>query len=78
MGMMRMLNYRTYRMLKKNRRRGPNKNDILSIVILSLVVGSFALAWVDKDIRVTFADLAKVGVGGYIALMVPTGSDFRK
>lgn len=62
-------------------RRHPHrlsKNDILLIVVLSLVVGSFALAWVDKDIRVTFADLAKVGVGGYIALMVPAGGNRRK
>lgn len=65
-------------MLKPNRMRRLNKNDILSIVVLSLVAGSFALAWVDKDIRVTFADLAKVGVGGYIALMVPAGSDRSK
>jgi hypothetical protein len=69
---------RTDAMLKTKRARTLSKNDILSIVVLSLVIGSFALAWVDKDIRVTFADLAKVGVGGYIALMVPAGSDQRK
>lgn len=74
--MMTVLSSSTHAMLKTNRLRNLNKNDILSIVVLSLVVGSFALAWVDKDIRVTFADLAKVGVGGYIALMVP--SDRRK
>lgn len=53
------------------------KYNTLSMVVLSLVVGSFALAWIDRDIRVTFADLAKVGVGGYIALMVPAGGDRR-
>jgi hypothetical protein len=35
---------------------------------LVLVIGSFALAWVDEDARATFADFAKVGVGGYIGL----------
>lgn len=64
-------------MQKTKRSRTTSKNDFLSIVVLSLIIGSFALAWVDKDIRVTFADLAKVGVGGYIALMVPAGSERR-
>jgi len=64
-------------MQKTKRSRPPSEKDFLSLVVLSLIIGSFALAWVDKDIRITFADLAKVGVGGYIALMVPAGSDRR-
>ncbi|MBD2075835.1 hypothetical protein H6F86_18445 [Phormidium sp. FACHB-592] len=64
--------------LKTKRIRTLSKNDILSIVVLSLVIGSFALSWVDKDIRATFADLAKVDVGGYIALLFPAESDQRR
>lgn len=46
--------------------------DLLPFVVLALIIGSFYLALVDKNARSTFLDLAKVGVGGYIALMVPS------
>lgn len=62
-------------MSQRKQRQPLSKNDILSFVVLGLVSGSFILSWVDKDVRDTFADLAKVGVGGYIALMVPAKGD---
>lgn len=62
-------------MSQRKQRQPLSKNDILSYVVLGLVSGSFALSWVDKDVRHTFADLAKVGIGSYIALMVPSRSD---
>jgi hypothetical protein len=62
---------KTTAMRNTNRPRSTSKPDILPLVVLGLVIGSFALAWIDENARTTFADLAKVGVGGYIALMVP-------
>ena len=59
-------------MVKRKRPRTLHKPDILPFVVLALVIGSFALACIDKDARATFADLAKVGVGGYIGLMMPS------
>ncbi|MEP0873620.1 hypothetical protein NDA01_28070 [Trichocoleus desertorum AS-A10] len=52
-----------------------SKNDMLSFVVIGLGSGLFALACVDKDIRHTFADLAKVGVGSYITLTLSFKSD---
>ncbi|MBD2121370.1 hypothetical protein [Trichocoleus sp. FACHB-262] len=59
-------------MRKTKRSRRPQKLDVLPFVILVLVIGSFALACIDENARATFADLAKVGVGGYIGLMMPS------
>ena len=42
-----------------------------SLVVLVLVLGSFILAVIDRDYRVAFADLAKIGVGGYLAQIIP-------
>ena len=49
----------------------PFKGGVLPVIVLLLVTGSLALAFIDKDSRASFADLAKVGVGGYIGLMMP-------
>lgn len=62
-------------MSQQKQRKSWYKRDLLPVIVLSLVVGSFILALIDKNIRITFADLAKVGVGGYIALMVPPGNN---
>lgn len=42
-----------------------------SLVVLILVSGSLALAIEDKQFRAVFADLVKVGLGGYLAQLVP-------
>lgn len=65
-------------MVNRKRPYTPCKHDILPFVVLSLVIGTFALALIDENARTTFADLAKVGVGGYIGLMVPTSSRTNK
>lgn len=49
--------------------------DFFSMVVLSLVVGVFIFSWIDKDARDAFAELAKIGVTGYIALLVPKRCD---
>ena len=49
----------------------------LSGISFFLIIGTFALAVIDKDMRVPFSDLAKVGVGGYIGYLMPK-NNFRK
>jgi hypothetical protein len=44
------------------------------LVVLALVVGFFALAIVDQSYREPFADLTKVAVGGYLAMLLPTSN----
>lgn len=53
------------------KKQSPMNAEILAIIVLILVSGSFSLALIDKDSRSAFADLAKVGVGGYIGLLIP-------
>lgn len=48
-----------------------DKLQTRSLVVLVLVFGSFILAVIDRDYRVAFADLAKIGVGGYLAQIIP-------
>ena len=48
-----------------------DKLQTRSVVVLVLVSGSFILAIVDRDYRAAFADLAKIGVGGYLAQIIP-------
>jgi hypothetical protein len=52
----------------------PQKLNVRSVVVLLLVVGSFALAVRDERLRPVFGDLAKVGVGGYLGQMLPEGN----
>jgi hypothetical protein len=47
------------------------KDWSFSAVVALLVGGSMVLAVVDKDYRANFADLAKVGLGGYVGWMMP-------
>jgi hypothetical protein len=47
------------------------KDLVLASIVSTLVLGSLALAIIDENYRSTFVDLAKVGVGGYIGLMIP-------
>jgi hypothetical protein len=55
--------------MKRNRNLA--KNEILSFIMLIFVIGSLTLALLDKDSRAAFSDLAKVGVGSYIGLLMP-------
>jgi hypothetical protein len=47
------------------------KDWSFSAVVILLVGGSMFLAAVDKDYRASFADLAKVGLSGYMGWMMP-------
>lgn len=44
---------------------------VRSIVIILLVTGMFVLAFLDAQFRPAFADLAKVGIGGYFGQIIP-------
>ncbi|HEY9726615.1 MAG TPA: hypothetical protein V6D50_09225 [Chroococcales cyanobacterium] len=46
----------------------------LFAVIVILLVGFFVLAVMDESYRPAFADLAKVGIGGYLAMLIPTSN----
>jgi hypothetical protein len=45
--------------------------SVRSIVILSLLGGSIYLAIKHEEYRSQFADLAKVGLGGYLGQLIP-------
>lgn len=45
---------------------------VRSVVVLILVIGTFVLALKDDKFRVAFGDLAKIGVGGYLAQLIPS------
>lgn len=45
--------------------------SVRSIVILSLLGGSIYLAIKYEEYRPQFADLAKVGLGGYLGQLIP-------
>lgn len=47
------------------------KEGFLTIVVLSLVLGSLGIAILDPQFRPAFADLAKVGISGYLGWMIP-------
>lgn len=46
-----------------------------SFVVLVLVGGVFYLSIIDKSVREAFADLAKIGIGGYLGQLVPRKED---
>lgn len=48
--------------------------QVRSVIVLLLVFGTLILAINDKNFRPTFGDLAKIGVGGYLAQIIPGGS----
>lgn len=39
--------------------------------ILLLILGAFVLALIDRENRAAFADLAKVGLAGYVGMQIP-------
>lgn len=45
--------------------------DTRSIVIIGLLLGCTWLAVADEKFRPSYADLAKIGLGGYLAQLVP-------
>jgi hypothetical protein len=57
-------------MKRRQRRYHLESSPVVWLVIL-LVFGALVLAIIDKDTRTTFTDLAQVGLGGYIALLMP-------
>ncbi|NEU77049.1 hypothetical protein PI95_032265 [Hassallia byssoidea VB512170] len=48
-----------------------SKLSVRSFIVIILVIGAFVLAIADHNFRPTFGDLAKVGVGGYLAQLLP-------
>lgn len=61
---------------KTNSRLNKNR-DLFSMLVLSLVVGLFIFSWIDKDARDAFSEVTKIGVTGYVALLVPSRYDSR-
>ena len=57
----------------RNSRNSLYRNHTWPVVVLVtlLVGGSLALAVIDESCRTAFTDLAQVGLGGYIALLIP-------
>ncbi|HYX19177.1 MAG TPA: hypothetical protein VE944_33480 [Nostoc sp.] len=47
------------------------KEGLLTVVVLALVLGSLGIAILDPQFRPAFADLAKVGIAGYLGWMIP-------
>lgn len=47
------------------------QSALLIAVVLSLVLGSLALAIIDQSFRPSFAELAKIAVAGYIGSLIP-------
>lgn len=45
--------------------------SIRSVVVMILVTGCLGLAIADKDFRPTFGRLADIGLGGYLAQLIP-------
>ena len=56
--------------MKRQQRYRTDGSPIVWIVIV-LVLGALMLAIIDESTRNTYTDLAKVGLGGYIALLRP-------
>lgn len=50
------------------------KANTRSLAILILLVGSLGLAIADREYRQIFGDIAKVGLGGYLGQMLPSGA----
>jgi hypothetical protein len=55
-----------------------NKEFAFVITITLLVGGSFGLAVIDKDYRPVFADLVKVGFGGFVGWVTSNRDRERK
>lgn len=49
--------------------------NVHSWITLTLVLGSFYLAIAHFEYREQFADLAKIGLGGYLGQMLPKRAD---
>jgi predicted CDP-diglyceride synthetase/phosphatidate cytidylyltransferase len=47
------------------------REGLLLTVVLILIVGSLTLAVLDVNYRQAFADLAKIGISGFIGWMAP-------
>lgn len=56
-------------------RNQAKQRDLFALIVLSLILGLFMFAWIDEDARDAFAEIAKIGVAGYVALLVPSRYD---
>jgi len=48
-----------------------NRISTRSVVVLALLAGATVLAVKDPSFRPAYADLAKIGLGGYLAQLLP-------
>lgn len=62
---------------KVDGRNQARQRDLFALIVLSLIIGLFMFAWIDDDARDAFAEIAKIGVAGYVALLVPSRYDDR-
>ena len=49
----------------------PQKSTGLLVIVTILLIGFLAISVIDEQYRPAFADLAKVSVGGYLAVLIP-------
>ena len=62
----------------KTRQYCRRENSPIVWIVIVLVLGALVLAIIDEGTRTTYTDLAKVGLGGYIALLRPKEQRDRK
>lgn len=45
--------------------------SVRSVLVMMLVAGGFSIAVMDADFREAFADIAKIGIAGYLGQLSP-------
>ena len=58
-------------LLKGKSTRVSNEQPLFKVVIIMLLAGFIILAIIDEKYRPPFANLAFLGIGGYLAMLIP-------